>query len=253
MPEGKALSVIIWPLISQFFAVAVVMSIKPSPIVELEASESLSLSILYVVILLAFASLIVYLMRKGRRLAIKSMIFILLVYSAFLSLDTLISSYMQVSPILEIALSIIIALLSFRTDLIGNIAKSFLAASMAFLFIYFFNDTFIYFLLASLSIYDAYSVFRGPLSKLFSASEDVLSPLSLFHGGVSMGLGDVFCYSMASATSFRSLHFLALVPILSLNLGIIVTIILLGRSGRPLPGLTIPILMWLVPQVLLSL
>ncbi len=253
MPEERALSVMIWPLVSQFFAIAVVMSIKPSPIVELEASESLSLSILYVAIVLAFASFMVYLIRKGRRVAIKSMIFIFLVYSAFLSLDTLISSYIQINPIFEIALSIIIALLSFRTDLMGNFAKSFLAASMAFLFIYFFNDTFVYFLLTLLSIYDAYSVFRGPLSKLFSVSEDVLSPLSLFQGGVSMGLGDVFCYSMASATSFRSLHFLAVVPVASLNVGIIATLIILRRSRRPLPGLTIPIFMWLIPQILLSL
>jgi len=145
MPEEKSLSVLIWPLISQLFAVAVVLSIRPSPVVELEASESFSLSILYVAIVLAFASLMVYLMRKGKGLAIKSIIFIFLVYSAFLSLDTLISAYTQVNPILEIALSIILAFLSFRTDLIGNLAKSFLAASMAFLFIYFFNDTFVYF------------------------------------------------------------------------------------------------------------
>jgi len=253
MSEEKSLSVLIWPLISQLFAVAVVLSIRPSPVVELEASESFSLSILYVAIVLAFASLMVYLMRKGKGLAIKSIIFIFLVYSAFLSLDTLISAYTQVNPILEIALSIILAFLSFRTDLIGNLAKSFLAASMAFLFIYFFNDTFVYFLLAFLSIYDAYSVFKGPLSKLFSASEDLLGPLSLFQGGVSMGLGDVFCYSMASATSFRSLRSLALIPVFSLNLGILLTLILLRRSRRPLPGLTIPIFMWLIPQILLSL
>lgn len=252
---GGSLSILIWPLLSQALALLIMMSTKPSPAIELQASESLGLSIFYVSAVFLMAALMVYLVRRGKELVIRTLIFILLVYSAFLSLDTLFSYFLEVQWYIEIALALLIAWLSFREDALGNLAKSLLAASMAYLFVSFFNDLFLYFLLALLSIYDAYSVFRGPLSELFSVSgRDSLRALTVFQGEVGMGLGDVFCYSMASATSFRSLeHPLYLLPIALLNSGIVLTIYILRIRGRALPGLTIPILMWLIPQVALNI
>lgn len=244
--------VVIWPSLSQAFVILVVLSTRPSPIVELGVSESLGLSLLYVTFVFLMAILMVYLIQKGKGLVLKVLISLILVYSAFLSLDTLLS-YFEMHWSFELALSILIAWLSFREDAVGNAAKSILAASMAYLFVTFFNDIFIYFLLALLSIYDTYSVFRGPLSKLFSFSRDPMRALTVFQGDVGMGLGDVFCYSMASATSFRSLSYpLYIIPIVTLNIGVVVTLSILRRKRRALPGLTIPIPMWLIPQLALS-
>lgn len=247
------LSAMVWPLVSQAFVILVVLSTKPSPIVELGLSESLGLSLLYVAFVFLMALFMVYLIQKRRELTLKVFTYLILVYSAFLSLDTLLSHYLEVHWSLELALSVLVAWLSFREDAIGNTAKSILAASMAYLFIIFFNDVFIYSLLTLLSIYDTYSVFRGPLSRLFSLSRDPLRALTVLQGDVGIGLGDVFCYSIASATSFRSLGYpLYLIPIVLLNLGVAITISILRRKRRALPGLTIPILMWLIPQLILS-
>lgn len=251
--ELRDLSILLWPSLSQAFAILAVLSTKPAPTVELGMSESLGLSLFYVAFVFLMALLMVYLIRKGRELALKVFTSLVLVYSTFLSLDTLLSHYVEAHWSSELALSVLIAWLSFREDAVGNAAKSTLAASMAYLFVTFFNDTFIYFLLALLSAYDTYSVFRGPLSELFSVSRDSLRALTLFQGEVGMGLGDVFCYSMASATSFRSLGYPScLIPLVALNSGVVITLYLLRKKRRALPGLTAPIIMWLVPQLALS-
>lgn len=245
--------VILWPLLAQAFAILVVVSTRPSPAMELGVGESIGLSLFYVAFVSLAALLIVYLIHRGRELALKVLTSLVLVYSSFLSLDTLLSYYLEVHWSLELALSILMAWLSFREDLLGNLAKSLLAASMAYLFVTLFNDTFIYFLLALLSVYDTYSVFRGPLSKLFSVSREPLRALMVLQGDVGMGLGDVFCYSMASAVSFRSIRCpLCLIPMILLNSGIVLTIYILTRRKRALPGLSIPILLWLAPQLVLS-
>ncbi len=249
-------SAAIWPLISQLVAVAVVLSVRPTPEIELSVEESAGLSFAYVLLVFGMALLMVFLVRKRLYKVIRYFITAFFVYSSFIALDTLIYPFVQISWPVELLISVLIAWLSLRRDIAGNIAKSFLAASLAFLFVSFFNDLFIYFLLTGLAIYDTYSVFRGPLSELLMVSdrpEDPLEPLMMFHGDVSMGLGDVFCYSMATATSFRSLSpFEALVPMMALNAGIIITLWALYRTKRSLPGLTIPTILWLLSQLVIQ-
>ncbi|MDK2371761.1 MAG: hypothetical protein QI197_00010 [Candidatus Korarchaeota archaeon] len=244
-------SVILWPLLAEVFAGLVVLSTRPQPEVELSVQESAGLSLVYIVLVFGMAVLMVYLVRRKMVRLIRIMIGIFFVYSTLVSLDTLISAFISFPWTLELLLSVAIAWLSFRRDLIGNLAKSLLSASLAYLFVVFFNDLFIYFLLGGLALYDAYSVFRGPLSELLMVSqEDPLDPLMVFYGDVSMGMGDVFCYSMAAAVSFRSLPiYLSILPLTALNAGILLTLWVLYRAGRSLPGLTIPISLWLPAQV----
>ncbi len=248
-------SVILWPLIAQVFACLVVLSTRPRPEVQLSVQESAGLSLVYILMVFGTAALMVYLVRRGRIRIIRAIIGIFFVYSTFVSLDTLLHSFLRVPWPMELVLSIIVAWLSFRRDLLGNVAKSLLSASLAYLFVVFFNDLFLYFLLGGLALYDAYSVFKGPLSELLMVSrEDPLEPLMVFHGEVSMGVGDVFCYSLAAAVSVRSLPpQLAAIPLIVLNLGIVFTISALYRYRRSLPGLTIPVLLWLALQLPLSL
>ncbi len=245
-------SALMWPLISQVISAAIVLSIRPMPQIELSVEESAGLSLFYVLMVLITAFLMLLLVRKRMFSVIRVLIAAFFVYSSFISIDTLLYSS-RVHWSIELLAAVFITWLSLRSDVWGNVAKSFLAASLAYLFIYFFNDLFIYFLLAGLALYDAYSVFKGPLSELLMVSEekrDPLEPLMVFHGDVSMGLGDVFCYSMAAASSFRSLGIIfALLPFIALNIGIIVTIWLLYKAKRSLPGLTIPIILWLAVQI----
>lgn len=247
-------SVVIWPLLAEIFAGLVVLSTRPQPEVELTAQESAGLSLVYVLMVFGMAALMVYLIRKRLIRLIRAFIGLFFVYSTLIALDTLLHPFLRIPWPLELLLSLAVAWLSFRVDMLGNLAKSFLSASLAYLFVVLFNNLFIYFLLGGLALYDAYSVFRGPLSELLMVSqEDPLEPLMVFHGDVSMGVGDVFCYSMASAVSLRSLPpELALLPLAALNAGIVVTLWTLYRAKRSLPGLTIPISLWLPLQIYLG-
>ncbi len=247
----KRYTVILWPLLAEIFAGLVVLNTKPQPEVELSVQESAGLSLAYIALVFGMAVLMVYLVRRRRVRLIRIIIGVFFVYSTFVSLDTLLGALLPLPWSLELLLSILVAWLSFRRDLLGNLAKSLLSASLAYLFVVFFNDLFIYFLLGGLALYDAYSVFRGPLSELLMVSqEEPLDPLMVFHGDVSMGVGDVFCYSMAAAVSLRSLPInLALLPLIALNIGILVTLWALYRARRSLPGLTLPILLWLAFQL----
>ncbi len=236
---------------AEIFAGLVVLNTRPRPEVELSVQESAGLSLAYIALVFGMAVLMVYLVRKRRIRLIRVMIGVFFVYSTFISLDTLISAFISFPWPLELLLAVIVAWLSFRRDSIGNLAKSLLSASLAYLFVVFFNDLFIYFLLGGLALYDAYSVFKGPLSELLMVSqEDPLDPLMVFHGDVSMGVGDVFCYSMAAAVSFRSLPIpSSFLPLIALNAGILLTLWALYRTGRSLPGLTVPISFWLAVQI----
>lgn len=247
----KRYAVVLWPLMAEIFAGLVVLNTRPRPEVELSVQESAGLSLAYIALVFGMAVLMVYLVRKRRIRLIRVMIGVFFVYSTFISLDTLISAFISFPWPLELLLAVIVAWLSFRRDSIGNLAKSLLSASLAYLFVVFFNDLFIYFLLGGLALYDAYSVFKGPLSELLMVSqEDPLDPLMVFHGDVSMGVGDVFCYSMAAAVSFRSLPIpSSFLPLIALNAGILLTLWALYRTGRSLPGLTVPISFWLAVQI----
>jgi len=108
------------------------------------------------------------------------------------------------------------------------------------------------------SLYDFYSVFRGPISRMLgppsrgtegmaksvrpAAAE--LGPMMVNFGDLQMGLGDVTFYSMMPAAVYvngMGLSFV-LAEILLIDLGVYLTIRLLKKI-RPLPGLPIPLLL----------
>ena len=246
--------IVLWPLIAQVLIAAITLSKRPSPELELTVVESAGLSAFYTILVFFTALFMVYLIKRKSYRIIKGIIMLFFLYSSFISIDEILSAMVMAPWWIELLIAAIITILSLRRDLLGNIAKSFLSASLAFLFISFFNDLFIYFLLAALSLYDTYSVFRGPLSKILMVSEskDPLEPLMVFQGDVSMGLGDVFCYSMAAGVSLRSLGMpKGIIPIALLDLGIITTLWALYLKKRSLPGLTIPVLFWLAGNLTL--
>ncbi len=98
-------------------------------------------------------------------------------------------------------------------------------------------------LLIGFAIYDAYSVFRGPLREIVEvlrgdgeADEDA---------GIILGLGDIFFYSFATAYSYAVLGFLRTIAVVvALYVGVIITLFLLLRyEAKALPVLPIPLLL----------
>ncbi len=254
-------SVYLWVFLSQFFLIAVVLLQKPAPVIETSPSQAAGLSLFYTALVFITAIIIVYMIRKRMFVVLKIVLVTFLFYSSSISLAVLFSYFglscmLDLSPacILTLSVAALVTALSFRRDHLGNVAKTFLAASISFLFISFFNDIFIYFVLVFLAAYDTYSVFRGPLSEILMVKEggDPLSPLMLIHGEISIGLGDLFSYSLASGASIRSFGVpLGFIPVIALNVGILITLNILYRRRGSLPGLSIPIALWGVVSLLL--
>ncbi|MBI2625205.1 MAG: hypothetical protein HYW70_02650 [Candidatus Nealsonbacteria bacterium] len=111
-------------------------------------------------------------------------------------------------------------------------------------------------LLVGVSFFDIIMVFKGYLSSFRNApyrgtdngkdkAANPLKGLMLDFGGVSMGLGDIFFYSMTVV--FSILHFgffSALFASAGILIGSAITLALISRqNGKALPGLPIPIFM----------
>ena len=100
------------------------------------------------------------------------------------------------------------------------------------------------------SVYDIYAVFRGPLKQLVTlAPSEALTAVTSRVGEFTLGTGDTIFYAMlpaiameryvsASAPFAFNVPF-ALVTMLAIDAGVVITLYLLSRS-RMLPGLPIP-------------
>ncbi len=261
MEGDRAYSVLIWPCLAQLIALAMVAATRPRPEVELTAVQAGGLSAFYVLLLFATASLMVYLLKTGRLRVLKALLLISLFYAAALSLAEVLES-LGLPWTLSVPLGAAFTWLGLRSGLVGNASKALLSSAVAYLFVSTFPEVFTFIFLGSLALYDAYAIFRGPLGEMFSSAgasdgvnlrDDPLKPMMVTHGRVSMGLGDLFAYSLASASSSRMFGLVgALFTLLLLNTGVVLTLHLLYSKRRVLPGLTLPVALWLLGVAALS-
>jgi hypothetical protein len=117
-------------------------------------------------------------------------------------------------------------------------------------------------LAAVFSVYDIYAVFRGPLRQLVTiAPSSVLTAVTSRVGEFTLGTGDTIFYSMlpavallqgASAASLEFNLHLAAATMVSIDFGVVVTLVLLSRS-KMLPGLPIPMALGLATLLVLTL
>lgn len=261
MKTERTYSILIWPCLAQLIALAMVAATRPRPEVELTAAQAGGLSAFYVLLLFATASLMLYLIKTGRLRVLKALLLLSLFYAASLSLAEVLAS-LGLPWALSVPLGAAFTWLGLRPGLVGNASKALLSSAVAYLFVSTFPEVFTFVFLGSLAVYDAYAIFRGPLGKMFSSAdathggdlrEDPLKPMLVTHGRVSMGLGDLFAYSLASASSTRMFGLVgALFPLLLLNAGVVLTLHLLYSRRRVLPGLTLPVALWLLGVAALS-
>lgn len=246
--QGRGKSIIIWPILSQIYGVILVLVVRPVPKLELSVKESAGLSLIYVAFMLVITYFFLYLIRKGLANFLKMIFLVSLFMSSTLSLS-LVFLDLKYGSLLSFLASVVLMWLWRKPGIIGNIAKAIFAAASSHIIVSAFPDTFVIFFLALLAVYDAYSVFKGPLGKMFDSLEfkiEVLRPLFVTHKGVGLGIGDLLIYSIAASFSVRAIGLpMALLPLISLNLGIFVTLDLLLKRKAPLPGVTIPIGLWI--------
>ncbi|MDA4118100.1 MAG: hypothetical protein OK455_07130 [Thaumarchaeota archaeon] len=96
------------------------------------------------------------------------------------------------------------------------------------------------------SLYDIYTVFRGPLKSLITTiPEESLSAISSHIGDFSLGTGDTVFYAMLPALAyFQFTLSSAFVTLIAVDVGVFLTLYLLARV-RLLPGLPIPMFLGL--------
>ena len=103
-------------------------------------------------------------------------------------------------------------------------------------------------LIILISLFDIYSVFRGPISKIFQKSNQLFSPKNTEVGikSIAIGIGDFIFYSsfVTFVTKELGLAF-GLSTIIGIIVGIKITEQMLLKYGR-FPGLPIPIFLALV-------
>jgi len=91
------------------------------------------------------------------------------------------------------------------------------------------------------SLYDIYTVFRGPLKSLVTTlPAESLSAVSSKIGEFSIGTGDTVFYAMIPALAYFQFTVpTALVALIAVDVGVVITLYLLSKA-RLLPGLPIP-------------
>ncbi len=91
------------------------------------------------------------------------------------------------------------------------------------------------------SLYDIYTVFRGPLKTLINTLPDEsLTTMASKIGDFSIGTGDTVFYAMVPALGYYQFGFgSAFLAILAVDAGVVLTLYLLSKA-KLLPGLPIP-------------
>lgn len=96
------------------------------------------------------------------------------------------------------------------------------------------------------SIYDVYTVFKGPLRTLVNTlPNETLSAISSKIGDFSIGTGDTVFYSMVPALAYYQFTLgTAMVALVAVDAGVVLTLYLLSKV-KLLPGLPIPMFLGL--------
>ncbi len=97
------------------------------------------------------------------------------------------------------------------------------------------------------SLYDIYTVFRGPLKQLITTlPAENLTAISSKIGDFSIGTGDTVFYAMIPALAYYQFTLnSAFIAIVAVDVGVVITLYLLGKV-RLLPGLPIPMFLGLL-------
>ncbi len=239
--------ILAWPLLAQAYGMALILIARPLPMLELTLEESAGFSSLYTILVLAGAYLILYLLRKGLEKVLIMLFSFALFVSSIMSLNHALVGFEQ-KEILSLTASAILVWLCRREDFLGNFSKVILSSSASYVMMWVFPEVFVILSLLFLAVYDAYSVFKGPIARIFSSLDvraDTLSRFFIIQGEVGIGMGDMLIYSLASSTSLKYLGLpAAFLPVACLNLGIVATLRMLFKRKAPFPGITLPVALW---------
>jgi len=225
------------------------------PAGNVSAFQAVLNSLWLIGIVLAETVLIYLLFKYGRRFLRQ----VILAVSAIplVSITVLVVSLVQVPDYLTLvlagALILSVAILVPRSHVFSGILTVTMSAEIGALLGYALTPPTLFILPLALSLYDVYTVFKGPLGAIASDLEPKDFGLLMFRiGERGLGAGDLVFYSvMTTAGLVMKGPVGAFMVAAAVNLGAVVTFTILRRYERPLPALPVSMILGVAALYLL--
>jgi len=246
-----------------------IATLEVKPAHPMPASVSLGVSAASVASAALAALLITFLIKVRKIHVVKIILASALSYTSVVSLAMLASRVAPQLPFpLVTAAGILIAMASISSGIIGLVGQVSLSAIFSNAIISTFGVKLPITLLALLSIYDLWSVYRGPIRKLIAEVEKAyqgdpgggasrkppsFTPMIIEVKEGYIGFGDIISYALASSVAGRVCPiYLSAAPIGALLAGVYLSFKLAVKL-RHIPGLPIPISLWGIAVAVVSL
>ncbi len=237
-------------LLSQVLALVAVTKIKEAMVLELKPVEAAGFSLTILAGVLIFSVFILLLVRHGLVKVLSGFGYLALFLMNLSGISILISNSPFNDPLIPaIVISAVLTVLS-NLKHVGDLFKCLGAGVFAACLATCFGAVFPVILLALLSVYDLWSVYKGPIKEVISREnpnghrKHLLKPLTVRLGDVEMGIGDVLAYACMVSLTVKNLGFpLLIAPVASMYIGVVIVLWVVRRKGI-LPGLPIPFVFW---------
>ncbi len=254
----ETLYIILYSLLGQAVSGLLILTSKAPPEVEFTTAESVGLSAAYTFGTFLATLLILYLLRK-RLHTILMIMFIASVSVSTISALLLVADQHSLNQAYALAAGLILTLLVLKQSPLTPVSQSIIAGTISYVIVQLTGTTFPTTLIILLSLYDIYTVYKGPLQRIIAETssqetsvESTMTPLMVKTGRISVGMGDILAYTMAAAISYKTLKPLpATLNIVAIYAGISITVSLVRRKGY-VPGLPVPVGLWLLTHIALS-
>lgn len=210
-------------------------------------SGEMGSSLLYVLVLLVVVALTAYFVvryfksRLLHRFLILDIAFAFFISIFYILQESVLWLSWQLSLSMGLALTsaVVIGLTSTRRN-VRSISYTAVGIAVGVLLSLILDHNIVPALLLAFALYDVFAVFKGPLRSIPHDFSLMLVDL----GKVKIGLGDVTFYVLAvSSLNLNRGLIISLVGGVLILIGIAITISLLMKARRPLPGLTIPLIL----------
>jgi len=254
----ETLYLILYSVIGQVASSILILTSKMPPEIEFTAVESIGLSLAYTLAIFAITLLILYLLRRK----LHALLMLMFIVSFALSTTAaffLVADRHNLNPLSAVVAGLALTLLAVWENPLTPVSQSVAAGVISYVIVQLTGTTFPMTMIVLLSLYDIYTVYKGPLRKIIAETssqketvENIMTPIMVKTGKISVGMGDILAYTLAAAISYQSLRpLLATLNIAAMYVGIAITVSLVKRWGY-VPGLPAPVWLWLSSHIVLS-
>lgn len=241
------LAVILVITTTQLFSVVISLSIPRSGYAKVQGEYALGRDdpvISSITLIILAAAIAVIMLRVMNRRVVEWFIKAGLAMVVMLSAIQVFSLLYPRDPYIDLVISVLISIsvitgLSLGNRLVANYAYLITGLFVGVFLALFISLSMVPLFILAFAIYDLLMVLKGPLGKLARS----ISLMLLDFNVIKIGLGDIVFYVLipSSLTLAKGLLF-GIYGVVTTNLGVVATLLLLAKLNRPLPGVTLPAL-----------